>query len=460
MPEVIAGSEAGAQFAALLIDIWNDLHQPVVLWQILTLLLCLVVGWYGSAALLRHVHGTEHEEGGENLDRPGAARRFGEEWLKRVAFPLLALVLVVSARWVLARFHNVSLLDLAVPLLMSMVVIRLAVFIVRQVFGRRSWIGSFERAFAALAWLVVALHVVGWLPEVIDALESVSFAIGPESLSLWMLLQGTAMVLLSMLLALWAGGLVDRRLDRSANMDLNLRVVLSRVVKALLLLLAFLITLPLVGINLTTLSVFGGAFGVGLGLGMQKIAANYVSGFILLLERSLRIGNLITVGSERGVVKEINTRYTVLRAANGVESIIPNDTLIGSVVQNETFTDSRVSTALEFQIAYGADVERAMQILVETAQANSAVIQRPAPAAYLVGFGDNGINLRLVCWLPDPRDGILGPSSAINLRVWQRFRDEGIEFPFPQREVRILPSSAALVAAAAPETGPTPAARS
>lgn len=437
MDATIAGSAAaeeaaGAPFAALLIHLWHDLHQPPVLWQIGALLLCLVLAWAGSGRMLQQLHGGQHEAASR-------MRRLGEGGLKRVAFPLLALVLVLFARWLLARVQNVYVLDLAVPLLMSLAAIRLAVYMVRQMFGARAWMGGFERVFSALAWTVFALHVVGWLPEVIDGLESVVLPIGSQRLSLWMLMQGTAGVLLAVLLALWVGRVLDRRLDRAAGMDVNLRVVLSRVLNALLILVAFLIALPMVGIDLTTLSVFGGAFGVGLGLGMQKIAANYVSGFILLLERSLRIGNLISVGGERGVVKEIKTRYTVLRASNGVESIIPNDTLMASVVQNETFSDSRVSIALNFQIAYDADIEQAMQILVDVARAHPQVIEQPGPAAFLVGFGDNGIDLRLSCWIPDPRDGVLGISSQINLTVWKRFRDEGISIPFPQREVRLLP---------------------
>lgn len=444
---VAAAEEAGAQFAALLIHIWQDLHEPLVLWQIGTLLLCLLLGWVGSGRLLLRL-GVERDESSSRV------RRFGKAGLKRVAFPLLSLVLVLVARALLAHYQNVSLLDLAVPLLTSLAAIRLFAFVVRQAFGARSWLGGFERVFGALAWAVVALHVVGWLPDVISAMKSVALQIGAQRLSLWMILQGAAVALVALLLALWVGRLLDRRLDRAAGLDLNLRVVLSRVMNALLVLLAFLIALPMVGIDLTTLSVFGGAFGVGLGLGMQKIAANYVSGFILLLERSLRIGNLISVGSERGVVKEIKTRYTVVRAANGVESIIPNETLMASVVQNETFSDSRVSIPLNFQVGYDSDVGKAMQILVEVARAQPQVLDQPAPAAFLTGFGDNGIDLRLLCWIPDPRDGVLGVSSQINLAVWQRFCDEGIGIPFPQREVRVLPPLPELAMAAAAPSAP------
>jgi small-conductance mechanosensitive channel len=193
-----------------------------------------------------------------------------------------------------------------------------------------------------------------------------------------------------------------------------------------------------VGIDLTALSVFGGALGVGLGLGMQKIAANYVSGFILLLDRSIRMGNLISVGNERGVVSQITTRYTVLKGMSGIESIVPNETLVGAVVQNETFTDPKVRIALPVQVSYATDLEKAMAILVEAARNQPRVMTDPAPGAFVEAFADSGINLQLGFWISDPTEGTLGIRSAINLEIWRRFKEEGIEIPFPQREVRVL----------------------
>lgn len=420
-----------AEFAKLLWNIWDDLQAPSVLWQIGALLLCLGCGWLIQRAALRR----GAEAGGAPVS---AARRFGEHGMKRVLFPLSALLLVLMTRGVLARYHNVSLLDLAVPLLSSLALIRFVVFTLREAIGVSSWLGAFERLFATLAWLMVALHIVGWLPEVIDSLESVSFTLGSQKLSLWTLLQGVAMVMLTLLLAMWAGGMLERRLVAATSMDASMRVVLTRVIKALLVAVAVLVALPMVGIDLTTLSVFGGALGVGLGFGMQKIAANYVSGFILLLDRSLRIGNLISVGSERGVVKEITTRYTVIRAGNGIESIVPNETLVASVVKNETFNDTRVSMSLSFQVGYDTDFELALRILAEVAAEQPRVLETPAPKAYLASFGDNGVNLQLGCWIADPVEGTLGITSDINLEVWRRFKACGISLPFPQREVRLL----------------------
>lgn len=418
------------QFAALLTNVWESLQSADMMGQLAVLLISLVVAWLVERATAHRFTSDEHEH---------AARRLGRSGLKRLVFPLVALVIVFAARAVLQKYQSVHLLNLAVPLLTSFALIRLVVLAVRQAVGRSSWIANFERVFATLAWGVVALHIVGWLPAVVAALEEVSFTIGSQKLSLWTLMQGCAMVILTLLVALWIAGVLERRLLTAAGMDDSVRLVLMRIAKALLIVVAVLIALPMVGIDLTTLSVFGGALGVGLGFGLQKIAANYVSGFIILLDRSLRIGNLITVGAERGVVTQINTRYTVLRAPSGVESLVPNETLVGSVVQNETFSDTRVAVPINFQVSYASDLEKAMALLIEAAGTHERVLPDPEPKAFVVAFGESGIDLRLVVWIGDPQEGTLGIISHINLDVWRRFRKEGIEIPYPQREVRLLP---------------------
>ena len=285
---------------------------------------------------------------------------------------------------------------------------------------------------------MVALHLSGVLPTVIDGLEQVSFSIGKAKVNLWMLLQGALTVFVTVLVALWVAGVIESRLMRTEGLDANLKLVFTRLSRGLLVVLAVAIGLPLVGIDLTALSVFGGALGVGLGFGMQKIAANYVSGFILLLDRSIRIGNLISVGNERGIVSQITTRYTVLKGMTGIESIVPNETLVGSIVQNETFTDPKVRVAVPIQVGYATDLEKAMAIMIEAAQAQPRVMEDPAPGAFLESFADSGINLQLGFWIRDPAEGTLGIRSAINMQIWRRFKEEGIEIPFPQREVRVL----------------------
>lgn len=418
------------QIAELLIELWRDVQQPAIIWQVGVLALCLFVAWL----ITRQVKAVLRRR--RAADPTVADAR--EEGLRRVVFPLTALGLVVLARAVLANWHHINLLKLAVPLLLAMAVIRLTVHALKRSFPQAGWLASFERAFAFGAWGVVALHLSGVLPTVIDGLEQVAFSIGKAKVNLWMLLQGALTVFVTVLVALWVAGVIESRLMRTEGLDGNLKLVFTRLSRGLLVVLAVAIGLPLVGIDLTALSVFGGALGVGLGFGMQKIAANYVSGFILLLDRSIRMGNLISVGNERGIVSQITTRYTVLKGMTGIESIVPNETLVGSIVQNETFTDPKVRVSVPIQVSYATDLEKAMAIMVEAAQAQPRVMSDPAPGAFLEAFADSGINLQLGFWIRDPAEGTLGIRSAINMQIWRRFKEEGIEIPFPQREVRVL----------------------
>jgi len=200
-----------------------------------------------------------------------------------------------------------------------------------------------------------------------------------------------------------------------------------------------LLSLSIVGIDITALSVFSGALAVGLGLGLQKIASNYVSGFIILLDRSIRIGNLVALdATTSGVVTQITARYTVLRTLAGTEVIIPNEYLVSNIVRNESFTDSRLRVVVPVQVAYGTDLEQAMRLMTEAAQAQPRVLAEPAPQALLTLFADSGINLELGFWIADPQAGTGSVRSAINLSIWRSFHEHGIEIPFPQREIRLL----------------------
>jgi small-conductance mechanosensitive channel len=421
----------GFPFGGLLLDLWQDLQQPEVVWQAGVLLACFALAWLFDRWLRGRMT--------PSVDEESRARQFGQRGLKRIALPLAMLLLVLAARPLLAHWHHVNLLKLAIPLLTSLVLIRAVMFVVRQSFHSSApWLASFERSFALIAWSIVALHILGLLPDAITALEEVSFTLGKEQLNLWLILQGIGAVLVTLFVALWLGGLIEARLMNAQGIDGNLRLVFSRLLRALLILVAVLIGLPLVGIDLTTLSVFGGALGVGLGLGLQRIAANYVSGFIILLDRSIRIGSLIDVVNVRGVVTRITTRYTVLRGMTGVEMIVPNEMLVSSVITNETFTDPKVRMATQVQVAYGSDLERAMAILVESARAQPRVLADPPPKAFLVAFADSGINLELGFWVADPEEGSLQTKSDIHLAIWRGFKAAGIEIPFPQREVRLL----------------------
>lgn len=359
--------------------------------------------------------------------------------LRSLAFPLLAILLLSALRFV--AHHNgwkLHFVAVAVQLLWAMVGIRMVVFAVQRAFPQSPWVTSFGRSIAALVWLGVALDLLGILPELIQWLDTFVLPIGKSHITLWGVFQGLASVFGALVFALWLGGVIEARLLQVAGMDRSVQIVLSRVVKALLILIAVLVGMELVGLDITTLSVFGGALGVGLGFGMQKIASNYVSGFIILLDHSIRLGDVIQVGTDRGEVMQITTRYTVLKAGSGSHFLLPNETLVGSVVVNDTFADPRVRVAVKVQVGYQSDVERALQILEELPLQEERVLVDPAPKAFLVSFDDSGMTLELGFWIGDPEKGNLEIRSNINRAILRRFREEGIEIPFPQREVRLL----------------------
>ncbi|MBS1229436.1 MAG: MscS Mechanosensitive ion channel [Proteobacteria bacterium] len=422
------------QIFALLGQLWRDFQQPEFYWEVLALALILAFSWWLSSRL-------RQQQSLYGKSEQSALRSFGVGSLKRMFFPVLALVFVLTLRKALKALQvgHLSLLDLAVPLLVSWGLVRVLVYLLRCVFSNGGFLTTFERLITSAIWGGVVLNITGLDDPLIEMFEQVSFSVGKQTLNLWMLLHGAVTVGVTLLLALWVASLIENRLMAAQQMDANVREVLARLAKAVLSVIALLCSLSLVGIDVTTLSVFSGALAVGLGLGLQKIASNYVSGFILLLDRSIRLGNLVAVDDKTsGTVTQITTRYTVLRTLTGVEVIIPNEYLVNNIVRNLSFTDTRVRVTVGVQVAYGADLEKAMALMVDAAQQPSRVLVEPAPGVLITGFADSGIDLELGFWVADPEAGTGNVRSEISLAIWKSFRANGIEIPFPQREVRIL----------------------
>ncbi len=405
-------------------DLFDDLRDPNFVWQVVALAACVGAAWLFA----RWWIGRHHQEGAGRLKDAGA----------RLAFPLTAVVLVGIAKLVLQKFIHVNLLRLALPLLGSMALVRAVVFVLRQAFPKATWLTTWERIIATFIWSWLALYITDLAPHVIDALEGVVFPLGAQRLNLWMILQGIVTVFLTVVVALWVAGLIEARLMRMQDVDSSLRIVGVRVAKALLTVAALVTGLSMAGIDMTAFSVFTGALGVGLGLGMQRIASNYVSGFIILLDRSIHLGDIVQVGADGGQVSKITTRYTVLKNPGGVEFIVPNEMLISNVVQNQSYTDTRVRLATTVGVAYGTDLDLAMRLMAEAASGQPRVLADPAPKVLLTLFGDSSIQLELGFWIADPEEGKGGVTSDVNRAVWRAFRDNGIEIPFPQRELRML----------------------
>ncbi|MDR0735755.1 MAG: mechanosensitive ion channel [Zoogloeaceae bacterium] len=405
----------------------TDLSNPGFYVQILAILICLGVAWYLARCLRQRLARAQ--------DRMGLLQAMAEQ-----AFPVFALLLLSIAKGLSQNYLPAAhLLDICIPLLLSLMVVRVLRHMLQRSFPHSRWQGSISRIFSILVWGWLALFLSGIAPEIIHALETVGFSIGAQQINLWMLLNGLVVIVLTLLFSLWAASLVENRLMGVTGIDPSLRIVLTRMSKALFVLCAVLLSFSLIGLDITALSVFTGALGVGLGMGLQKIASNYVSGFIILLDRSIRLGNIVQIDAQTGgTVTQITTRYTVLRNLVGLEFIVPNEALVANIVQNQTFSDSRTRVLTSVSVAYSSDLEKILPLLERIARVQPRVLADPGPRAVIVRFADSGIDLELSFWINDPENGTSALRSQINLEIWRRFRDEGIEIPFPQREVRLL----------------------
>lgn len=422
-----------SRFGHLLAGLWDDLSRPEALWQLAALVTCVLVAWILSRML--RVQASSDQS---------AAMRVGAGGFNRIVFALTVVVLLFAARALLvgSGLKHVNLLSVAIPVFASLAGIRFVVYLMRLGFAPGRRLASWERAIAALAWTGVALYLTGLLPEIRGVLESVKVSIGKQDFSLMRAAESVFWILLTLLIVMWAGSSVEARLMRAEAMHMSMRVVLARVSKAALLVAAVLVVLPVIGIDLTVLSVFGGALGVGLGLGLQKIASNYVSGIIILLDRSIRLGDWITADNHYGEVRKITTRYTVVRSLAGVEAIIPNDTLITSTVLNNTYADKNLRLAVKVSVAYSTPIEDALALLAEIAARQARVLKEPAPVAQVLSLGDNGIDVELGFWIDDPEHGRQNICSEIMVAILTEFAARGIQIPFPQREVRVLAAQA------------------
>jgi small-conductance mechanosensitive channel len=405
---------------------WNE---PQMLWQVAALLASVGLAWFISWSI--------------------AARRSSESvWFGRyvvdgLLFPLLALAFTYTARVALDAFQGVALLRIAVPVLVSLAGIRFLARVLTVVFpdsGVARWV---ERLFSWMAWIAAVLWILGLLPAVMAEMEAVSFGVGRIRLTLLSLVQGVLSAGTVLVIALWVSAALEQRVMRGAIGDLSLRRVAATAVRSGLLLVGFLVALSTLGVDLTAFSVLGGALGVGIGFGLQKLAANYVSGFVILFERSLRIGDVVRVGTFEGQIMDIKTRYTLIRSPNGRESIVPNERLITESIENLSLADPLILLSTEVSVAYDSDVEEVRSLLCQAASSCDRVLQEPGPAARLNNFGADGLEFVLTYWIADPQKGQMNVRSDINLAILKAFREAGIQIPYPQRVLHVKSSPAA-----------------
>ncbi|MGC4075641.1 MAG: mechanosensitive ion channel [Rubrivivax sp.] len=406
-------------------QIIDSLRAPGALIELGIVALCLALAWL----LVRQIAARIEHKGSIWL---------GNRGVDGVLFPLLALCFAVAGEWILGDAVPRAVFRLAVPVLFSLLLIRLTVRVLQQAFPQSHLMRVVERSVSWVAWIGAVLWITGVLPLMMTELDGIQWKVGSVRLSVGSVLEAVFNTSIVLVLTLWISQVLEQRLLKGAGDNLSVRKMAANLLRSVLLFVGLMMALSSAGIDLTALGVLGGAIGVGLGFGLQKLAANYVSGFVILAERSVRIGDMVTVDGFAGRITDINTRYTVIRALDGRESIVPNEMMIVQRVENSSLADARVALNTVVQVGYDTDVEALMPKLTAAVAAVPRVLQQPGPAVTLSAFAADGLELTVGFWIEDPHNGTGNVRSAVNLALLRTLNAEGVEIPFPQRVVRQL----------------------
>jgi small-conductance mechanosensitive channel len=404
-----------------LAEVWAELARPSALAEGAVLIACLLIPWGFVRLMRRHAP---------------ASVWFGTNGIDGVLFPLLALSLAAGARLLLTDVLPIGLLKLAVPILASLAVIRTVARVLRVAFPKSAPVRALEHTLSWFVWIVLVLWLTDLLPLVVGQLEALHWKIGGTDLSLRSIFEGILTALAALVLVLWLSAAIEARLLSAKRVNMSVRKMAANATRALLLVIGVLLALSAAGIPLAALSVLGGAIGVGIGFGLQKLAANYISGFVILAERSLRIGDIVKVDGFEGRITDISTRYTVVRAGNGRESLVPNEMLITQRVENCSFTDPKVAVSTVVQVAYGTDLDSLLPHLKAAVQAVPRVLGEPPCAVMLSNFAADGMDLTVAFWIGDVENGEGNARSDVNFAILRCFEAHKVEIPFPQRVVR------------------------
>ena len=430
-PPITSAPTAPAPRIETLEDWLQALTQPSVLTELAALAACVLLAWLAVRILSRRQFLSD-----------GSSILFGRRLVDGVLFPLLLLSLAYVGQTLLTRLLPLALFKVAIPVLLALAVIRLSVKVLQVAFKNAPVVRALERTFSWLAWALMVLWISGLLPIILDELDAIKWKIGGSLLSVRALLQGALTAGVVLLIMLWISSAIEGRLLRSATgSELSLRKAVSNATRVVLMFIGLLLALSSVGIDLTALSVLGGAIGVGVGLGLQKLVANYVSGFVMLAERSVRIGDNVRVDGFEGRITHINARYTVVRALSGRESIVPNEMFVSNRIENLSLTDSQVLQSTVVSVGYDSDVDLVMRLLTEAATRQERVLPEPPPGANLTNFGADGLEFTLNYWMGDPDNGLQNLRSLINLSILKSLREHHIAIPYPQRVIHTQASA-------------------
>jgi small-conductance mechanosensitive channel len=416
---------------------WSWIQEHVLVLssavQLLVIVVALGVSMTAARGLSRWL--------GRLLARPGLAR-FANTVLALV-FPSTWLVLLwIANLTAIAMEWPHYLLEVAVSLLSAWVVIRLV--------SRLAKDPVWSRFIAWTAWLIAALNILNLLGPTITILDSAAVTIGTLRISMYTVVKSTLALVVLLSVATYVAGLIESRIRTSHTLSPSVQVLFSKSLKIVLISLAVLIAIKTVGIDLTALAVVGGAIGLGVGFGLQTVISNLISGVILLVDKSIKPGDVIAVGNTYGWVTALGGRYVSIVTRDGIEHLIPNETLITQTVENWTHSNNQTRLKVPVGIHYKSDVKLAIDLCIEAAVETERVLRSPKPVCLLVGFGDSSVDLELRFWIEDAHNGVQNVKSDALLKIWEKFHKHGIEIPYPQRDLHIRSSAVPVAAAAEP----------
>jgi small-conductance mechanosensitive channel len=336
-------------------------------------------------------------------------------------------------------------IDTGVQLATALVLVRIAVYLLGVLVGPQSWFRRWENRITWGLAIAIGFELIGWFTPTQHLLDSINLLPGKKTFTLWELLKGLVAVVGFVIVSSLIARTVERRVMRLHGLALSTRIGISKFAYFLLVSIGILIGINTVGIDLTALGVLTGAIGLGLGFGLQAIASNFVSGFVLLMDKSIKPGDVISFTGHTGTstenfgwVQELRGRFVVVRDRDGVDTLVPNQNLITNSVINWSYTDQRVRIRLPVTISYEDDPEVALQALLEATEHHPRILKEPHPVTRLMSFEDHGMRLEVRFWIADPMNGVNNVRSDINREIWRVFKAKGIKIPVAQREIRML----------------------
>ena len=359
---------------------------------------------------------------------------------------LAALALLLAAHFVVGAFSlSPEVIDTCARLMVALVLVRLGVYVLGVLLGPNSWVRIHESRITLILWCIVAFAALGWLDVIETSLNRISLLPGRSQLSLWALLKGLVIVTAFVVVTSLIARAIERHVMRLDQLAVSTRVGVSKFSYFLLVGLGILLGINAAGVDVTTLNVLTGAIGLGLGFGLQSVASNFVSGFVLLMDKSIKPGDVISFTGQTGAsagnfgwVQELRGRYVVVRDRDGVDTLVPNQNLITTSFINWSYSDQRVRLKLPVTVSYDDDPELALKLLVEATEDHPRILRDPAPVSRLISFEANGMALEIRFWIADPVNGVNNVRSDVNRAIWRIFRAHGVRIPVPQQETRLL----------------------